>query len=190
MRYGIAEHWELRFETDGVIDARVRGPGLRADDRGVADLAIGLKYHVLGSGENGGPSTAWLFHVDLPSGARAFRGEGARPSVRWVAEWDLPNDMSLGLMPGVIYDNGDDGRYVAGIFGVVVGKGWTDRFRTFAEIALPQIAGSGDGGTQAALDLGGAYLLSDNAQWDLAASWGLNERTPDFAVTTGLSVRW
>jgi hypothetical protein len=114
LRYGFAEHWELRFETDGLIDAELRGPGLRVDEDGVADLAVGLKYHVPGSGENGGPSMAWLMHVDLDTGSSAFRGDGARPSLRLVAEWELPNDMSLGVMPGVIYDNGDEGRYAAG----------------------------------------------------------------------------
>jgi len=190
LRYGFAEHWELRFETDGFIDAELRGPGLRVDEDGVADLAVGLKYHVPGSGENGGPSMAWLMHVDLDTGSSAFRGDGARPSLRLVAEWELPNDMSLGVMPGVIYDNGDDGRYAAGIFGIVVGKGWTDRFRTFAELAMPQIASSNDGGTQAALNLGGAYLINNNTQWDFAGSVGLNNRTPDLGLTTGLSIRW
>jgi cation/acetate symporter len=78
----------------------------------------------------------------------------------------------------------------AGIFGIVVGKGWTDRFRTFAELAMPQIASSSDGGTQAALDLGGAYLINNNTQWDFAGSVGLNNRTPDLGLTTGLSIRW
>ena len=133
---------------------------------------------------------AWLMHVDLDTGSGAFRGDGARPSLRLVAEWELPNDMSVGVMPGVIYDNGDNGRYAAGILGVVVGKGWSDRFRTFVELALPQIAGSDDGGTQAALDLGAAYLVNDNVQWDIATSMGLNARTPDSGLTTGLSIRW
>lgn len=190
LRYGIAEHWELRFETDGFISAEGRGPGVRVDEDGVADLAVGLKYHVPGSGENGGPSMGWLVHVDLDTGSRAFRGNRARPSLRFVAEWELPNAMSLGVMPGVIYDQGDDGRYTAGIFGVVVGKGWTDRFRTFAELAMPQIASNRNGGTQAALDLGGAYLINPNMQWDLAGSVGLNDRTPDVGLTTGLSIRW
>ena len=190
LRYGVSEHWELRLESDGRIDAGWRGPGLRVDERGMADLSVGLKYHVPDSGANGGPSMAWLMHIDLDTGSGAFRGDGARPSLRLVAEWELPNDMSVGVMPGVIYDNGDNGRYAAGILGVVVGKGWSDRFRTFVELALPQIAGSDDGGTQAALDLGAAYLVNDNVQWDIATSMGLNARTPDFGLTTGLSIRW
>lgn len=189
LRYGVADNWELRFETDGLIDARLRGPGLRLDENGMSDVSIGAKYHVPGSGE-GGPSMAWLFHLDLDSGSRAFRGDGVRPSVRMVAEWELGNDIGIGMMPGLIYDNDGGDRFVAGIFGVVIGKGWTDRFRTFAEIALPQIARSDRGGTLATLDLGGAYLIGNNVQWDFAASLGLNDRTPDLGVTTGLSIRW
>ncbi len=190
LRIGLGENWEARIETDGFVDASLRGPGLRADEDGFSDTSIGLKYHVPGSGENGGPSMAWLFHVDLESGSEAFRGKGARPSVRLVAEWDLGNDWGLGVMPGVAWENGDNGRYVSGIFGAVVGKGWTDRFRTFTEIAMQQIASNEDGGTQATFDVGAAYLLTDNAQWDVAIYKGLNDRTPDLGVTSGLSLRW
>ena len=190
LRIGLGEHWEARFETDGFIDARLRGPALDERSDGLADLAVGLKYHVPGSGDGGGPSQAWLFHLDLPSGDRDLRGEGVRPSVRWVGEWGLTDTVGLGVMPGVILEDGGDGDYVAGIFGVVVGKAWTDDFRSFAELALPHIASSDDGGTEAYLDLGSAWLLGRDAQLDVALSHGLNERSVDLALTVGLSVRW
>ena len=112
-------------------------------------------------------------------------------SVRLVAEWELPNDYALGVMPGLVHESDDGGRrYTAGIVGVVVGKAWTPRFRTFAEVALPQIARGDDGGTVALLDLGGAWLLSDDVQLDAAYSAGLNRRSPDHGVTLGLSARF
>lgn len=186
LRVGLADDWELRVEGDGWL--RSSGAGDR--ERGAADVSVGAKYHVAGSGEHG-PSLAWLVHADLPSGDRAFRGHGVRPSVRLVAEWELPNDYSLGVMPGLVRESDDDGRrYTAAIFGVVVGKAWTARFRTFAEVALPQVARGSDGGTLALLDLGGAWLLSDDVQLDAAYSAGLNSRSPDHGVTLGLSARF
>ena len=185
-RLGISPNWELRLESDGWMRASVDGD----HGTGLADVAIGAKYHVAGS-EDRGPSLGWLVHADLPSGAAGFRGHGVRPSLRFVAEWELEGGYSLGLMPGLAYQSDDTGRrYTAGIFGVVVGKSWNDRFRTFAELALPQIASGADGGTVATLDLGGAWLVNDDVQLDLAYSGGLNRYTPDHALTLGVSVRF
>jgi hypothetical protein len=190
LRVGVAENWELRLESDGWLRRTVRDAVGRESDSGMADVSIGAKYHVAGSGENG-PSLAWLIHADLATGARAFAGHGVRPSVRLVAEWELPNDMSLGVMPGVIRDDDGNGHgFTAGIFGVVVGKGWTSRFRTFAELAAPQITSKRNGGDVLLLDLGGAYLLDDNTQLDIAASAGLTDESPDRALTIGFSRRW
>jgi hypothetical protein len=71
----------------------------------------------------------------------------------------------------------------------VVGKELSERVRGFAEIAMPQIAHVRDGGTQATLDLGAAWLLSDNVQVDAMVARGLNRRTPDLAMTVGLSFK-
>lgn len=186
-RYGLGPTWELRLETDGwqQFDA----PG-GADVSGFADVSLGIKHH-LASSDDGSASLAWLLHVDLPSGARALRGHGARPSFRLVAEWDLSETLSAGVMPGVIWDDDGDGhRYAAGIFGVVVGKAWTEHSRSFVELALPQIANSDDGGTIALLDVGSAWLLSNDVQLDAVYSYGLNDRSPDHALGVGLSLRF
>lgn len=189
MRIGLSENWEARFETDGWIDARVRGAGSRFNASGVADLAVGLKY-ALPEPAGSGPAQAWLLHFDLPSGDREFRGEGVRPSLRWVGEWALSEAWSVGVMPGVILDDDGEDDYVAGIFGVVIGRAWSPSFRSFAELALPQIVSTEHGGTEAYLDLGSAWLLSPDLQLDSAISLGLNDRSVDTAITVGLSVRW
>ncbi|QNH12832.1 transporter [Xanthomonas sp. SI] len=187
-RYGLGPTWELRLETDGWQHNDV--PGGDGDISGFADVSLGVKHH-LASSDDGGASLAWLLHVDLPSGARRLRGNGARPSFRLVAEWELSDSLSAGVMPGVIWDENEDGhRYAAGIFGVVLGKSWTERSRSFVELALPQIAKSDDGGTVALLDVGSAWLLSNDVQLDVAYSYGLNERSPDHALGAGLSFRF
>ncbi len=186
LRMGVSEQWELRLETDGWL----RTGGLAERASGMADLSVGAKYHVTDT-DDAGPSLAWLIHADLPTGKDAFRGHGTRPSLRLVAEWELPQDYSLGLMPGVIRDSNESGdRYTAGIFGLVVGKAWNDRVRSFAEVAMPQIAGGRNGGTVAVLDLGSAWLLSNDVQVDVAYSAGLNDNAPDHALTVGLSARF
>lgn len=185
LRVGLGESWELRFESDTF--QRVRLPDGESFD-GMNDLAVGLKYHV--QAEPLGASLAWLLHADLDTGSQAFRGDGMRPSLRLVAEWALNDDWSLGVMPGVIRDHDGNSRYTAWIASAVIGRALSDRHRVFAEIQMPQIAATEHGGTQAAFDLGGAWLLSDDLQLDTAISIGLNERAPDWAWTFGLSIRW
>ncbi|MEA5124991.1 transporter [Xanthomonas floridensis] len=186
-RYGVGQTWELRLETDGW--QRIDAPG-QPRLSGMSDVALGIKHH-LASSDDGKTSLAWLLHVDLPSGAQALRGHGARPSFRLVAEWDLSDSISAGMMPGVIWDDDGQGhRYTAGIFGAVIGKAWNDRVRSFVEVALPQIAKSDDGGSVALLDVGSAWLLSNDVQLDAVYSRGLNDRSPDHAVGVGLSFRF
>ncbi len=185
LRVGLGDAWELRFESDTF--QRISVQGAESVD-GMNDLAVGLKYHL--QSEPLGASLAWLVHADLDSGSRAFRGDGVRPSLRLVAEWALNDDWSLGVMPGVIRDHDGENRYTAWIASAVVGRALSDSTRLFAEIQLPQIAATENGGTQAAFDFGGAWLLSDDLQLDSAISLGLNERTPDWAWTLGLSLRW
>ena len=191
LRYGVSDNLELRAETDGRLIARTEdmGSGARATERGYGDLSLGVKWHAL---DEAGmtPSLAVLGHVDLDSGSARFRGKGARPSLRAVAEWELPHDMSLGIMPGVLFDKNDTGRrYTAGILGVVVGKEWNERWRSFVEVAAPQIARARNGGSLVTLDVGVAYLLTRHCQLDSAIARGLNRNTADWSWTIGLSLK-
>lgn len=194
LRYGISEEWELRLETDAWQRSSVReAPG--ADTRrsyGFADIAIGAKWHTHDGDEARGlPAVAWLLHVDLPSGAREFKGSGLRPSLRVVAEWELPQDLSLGVMPGVLVDRNDGGqRYTAPSLAVVLGRSWSDRCRSFVELAVHQATGLRNGGTVATLDLGTAYLLTQDMQVDAAVARGLNRQTADWGWTLGFSIRF
>jgi hypothetical protein len=107
-----------------------------------------------------------------------------------VAEWELPADMSLGLMPGIISQTNAAGvRYTSAIAGAVPGKAWTDKFRTFVELAAPQIARARNGGTIATVNVGAACVLSDTCELDTAFSRGINKRTADTSWTVGLSFK-
>ena len=190
LRIGAGDSVELRVETDGRGIAHESGAdGARSTAAAWNDTAVGLKWHVA---DGGGalPSVGVLLHADLASGSGAVRGDGVRPSLRMVGEWEFADGMSLGLMPGVGVERNEAGaRYRYGILGLVVGKELSERVRGFAEIAMPQIAHVRDGGTQASFDLGAAWLLSDGVQVDAMFARGLNSRTPDLALTVGLSFK-
>jgi hypothetical protein len=192
LRFGVSDTLELRFETDGRVRATSDNlaTGMRTTENGYADVALGVKWH-MADAQGASPSLGVLAHVDLDTGSRAFRASGKGGSLRLAAEWELPDEFSLGVMPGVAWQHNDDGeRYTSAIFGLVLGKSWTEQFRTFVEYSAPQIARSRNGGSVTTFDIGAAYLLTDTVQVDTALSRGLNKNTPDWSWTVGLSVKF
>ncbi len=194
LRYGFADVWEARLETDGAIhyETRETSTGITTLERGATDLSIGVKWHTQDAAETGlSPAVAWLFHVDVPSGSDNFHGSGMRPSVRAVMEWEFSEVYSLGIMPGIIHDKYVTGeRFTAGILGIVTGRAWTEKFRTFLEIAASQITEKKYGGSVVTYDVGGAYLITDMIQADMAMLWGATDAAPDFSWTLGLSAKF
>lgn len=191
LRFGVGDSFELRAETDGRIALRsAPAGGSPHTERGYGDVALGVKWHALDAA-GALPSVGVLAHLDLPSGSAPFRGDGVRPSLRMVAEWELPNEMSLGLMPGVMRQRGEDGKlHTAGIFGIVLGKAWTSKMRTFVELAAPQFGASALGGNVASLDVGMAYLLTPRLQLDTALTRGLTRAGSDVGMTVGVSAKF
>jgi hypothetical protein len=190
LRIGAGDSVEFRLETDGRSLARsTDSSGQRSTTGAWNDTAVGVKWHV----DDGGgalPSLALILHADLASGSAAVRGQGVRPSLRMVAEWELPHDFSLGVMPGIGRERDEQGaafRY--GVLGVVLGRELNERLRALVEIALPRIAATRHGGSQASLNGGFAWLLSNTMQVDTVLSRGLNHRTPGLSLTVGLSLK-
>jgi hypothetical protein len=192
LRLGTGDIWELRIETEGrtILKSEDTVAATSSTVRGYSDVSLGAKWHVMDD-HGAMPSVGILANVDLDSGSSAFRGNGLRPSVRVVAEWDLPGDMSLGIMPGLVYDKTPAGqRFYSGIFGIVLGKSWNDRFRTFVEVAASQVARAKNGGSVVTADIGAAYLLSNLCQIDMSLFKGLNKNTADLTWGVGVSVKF
>jgi hypothetical protein len=190
LRIGMGESTELRIETEGRNIIRSSGEATVA---GYADTELGVKWHLAdqqGEGFGGAPSMGVLLHAALPSGSRELRGHGVRPSLRLAAEWDLADGYSFGVMPGLAQESDDAGkRYGYGILAATLGKEFNERVRGFVELAAPQIARAGHGGTQASFDTGVTYLVNKDLQLDVSLTHGLNRRTPDLSLAFGLSLR-
>ena len=194
LRYGFADVWEARLETDGAVhdEERETSTGITTRERGATDLSLGVKWHTQDAAETSlRPAVAWLLHVDVPSGSDNFRGDGLRPSVRAVMEWEFSEVYSLGIMPGIIYDKNTTGeRYAAGILGIATGRVWTEKFRTFLEIAAEKITEKKYGGSVVNYTAGGSYLVTNTVQVDMAMSSGASSAAPDFSWTMGLSAKF
>ena len=189
LRYGIGYNTELRLETDNYIRQETRTAAGTVKETGYADIALGFKHHFL---DNDGlaPSMAMLGHVDVDSGSVAFRGEGLRPSLHVVAEWELSPSTSFGIKPGVIRDKADGERYWGGILGVTMGHQWTNKLRSFVEVAGQQLASKEHGGDLITYDAGFTYLVTDSLQFDTSVNVGATDETPDLNWGMGVSMRF
>jgi hypothetical protein len=173
LKYGFADNFELRIAPDGYLHQNNRA--------GRADTAFGIKWHAQDrDAARNRPAVSWIAHLDTPAGNAQLRRPGLRPSLRSVLAWELPYDLALGLMPGLIYDVADDGhRYAAAIFGAVLNKRISEKWRAFVEFSGRQIARAADGGVVASWDVGAAWLASHDTQLGVRAGVAANRNTPN-----------
>jgi hypothetical protein len=124
-KYGVTDEIDLRIQTDGYtrIFSENRNPDSNLQPSGFSDMVFGLKWHSMNGDEaTWQPSASWIFDVDAPSGSKEFKGQGISPSLRSVMTWELPQNLSLGIMPGIKSGVTNDGRrFISGIFGVDLG---------------------------------------------------------------------
>lgn len=190
--YGVAETWELRFEADGYVrTTESSGDLVLAEEAGFSDLSLGVAWHTHdGKPGTAIPSIGWLLHADVAVGSAAFRGNGIRPSLRAVGEWELPYGIAAGVMPGVMVDADDSGRYAAGMLGMFVARSWTDAFWTFGELAVEQLAPVEHGGNVVCYNFGAAHMIGEAVQLDAVVGFGANDNAPDVVWTFKLAVLW
>jgi hypothetical protein len=187
LRIGMADDWELRFETEG--PTRVSGAGERVS--GMSDISVGIKWHAQdGSEEAGRPGTAWLVDAELPTGSRALRGDGVRPAVRYVAEWELPHDAAVGVMAGAAIDREDGRRQPYGILAVTTSRPLAPDWRGFVELAGQRLASTRNGGNVVTFDFGLVWRITPDLQLDTAFAVGANRNAPDLGWTLGVSARF
>lgn len=192
LKYGITDAVELRVQTEGAIRVADESGASDSPRTGFGDTALGLKWHSLDrDASTGKPAISWILHFDIPSGTDGFERRGIRPSLRSVVTWDLPHDFSLGVMPGIKYDTDGEGRrFTSGIFGTVLNKRISDKFRAFVELSAPQLARNQNGGTLASWDVGAARLLTDDTQIGVRASVAANRSTPNASLLFELAQRY
>lgn len=190
LRYGLAEDWEFRVETDGYQRLRASGADGSARVSGWADTALGVKWHVQdGDADRNSPGLAWLLHLDMDSGSAAFRGHGVRPSLRLTSEWDLPRDWSVGVIGGVYRDSRDDGKhFVGGILGASLGWPINERWKGYVEVAGDQLASTRNGGRSISAGTGVTWLVDRRVQLDASINRGLTKQTTDWVLGVGVSV--
>jgi hypothetical protein len=156
--------------------------------RGFSDVSLGAQWRVRGGDAGWLPHVAWLADVETTMGSPAFRDGNVRPSLRATAQWALPQDMTLGVMPGLYRDRGDDGHhYAAGVLAVTLGKSWTPRLQSFVEVAGQTLSGSQAEASRVNVDTGVAFAASRTLQVDMVVSRSVSGGASQ-QVRGGLSV--
>jgi hypothetical protein len=141
---------------------------------GFTDVTLGAQWRVRGGDAGWLPHVAWLADVET-TGTPAFRDRNVRPSLRATAQWELPQQLSLGVMPGVYRDRGDDGKhYAAGVLAVTLGKSWTPRLQSFVELAGQCLSREQADASLLNVDTGVAFAASRTLHVDLVVSRSLS----------------
>ena len=155
---------------------------------GFADVSLGAQWRVRGGDAGWLPGVAWLADVETTMGSPAFRDRDVRPSLRATAQWELPRQMTLGVMPGLYRDRGDDGRhFAAGVMAVTLGKSWTPRLQSFVELAGQRLSHSQPDESLLNVDTGVAFVASKTLQVDMVVSRSLSGNASQ-QVRGGLSL--
>jgi len=142
---------------------------------GFTDASLGAQWRVRGGDAGWLPSVAWLADVETTTGTPAFRDSNVRPSLRATAQWSLPQDVSLGVMPGLYRDRGEDGRhFAAGLLAVTLGKSWTPRLQSFVELAAQRLSRTQTDASLVNVDTGLAFIASKTTQVDMVLSRSLS----------------
>lgn len=134
---------------------------------------------------------AWQLEQGLPTGATAFSSPGGSTALKFNAEWALPNDMSLGLQPGLIRVRNEAGNwYVAPSLAITLGKNWTPAFRTVVELIAPQITSKTNGGNVAFLNLGTTFRLTEMFELEATYARSLNKNASENNFAAGVNVKF
>lgn len=193
IRYGSADTWELRLESDGwTRQANSQDQQPTTIQKGYADLAIGIKWHMQDADENSAkPAIAWLAHLDLTTGSRAFRAQALSPSLRMVAEWELADDLGFAMMPGWAWDKDDAGkRYSRGILGFTLSHAINRQWNTYVELSGEQLAAKQHGGSIISYGAGVSYIVNSELQVDFSMSKLKSGNAPDWQAGLGFSLRF
>ena len=142
-------------------------------------------------------SLAWDAHADVLTGGAPPRAGNVRRSLRITALWDTPDDISIGVTPGVTRGGGmafngfGVEHYVAGVEVSTLDRTRTARWRSYVELSGEKLAVNNviDNNT-AHVAAGATYATSSSTQLDISVSRGTTWQANDLQSNVGLSVHF
>ncbi|MBI2346587.1 MAG: transporter [Deltaproteobacteria bacterium] len=188
LRFGILGPLEVRLEGEMYSVQTEAGA---ATQRGISDLAVGLKAHWLDN-RGWGPSLGTLAHLSVPTGSNNFSSNAVEPIFKILADWELPADFSLGINAGVDLPARDavGDKFARFLYAAAVGHPtpfWKERMRIFVE-ASGAVQLKAAKSAEQTFDTGLALLITPDIQVDGFVQLGLTEASP--GLQTGLGFSW
>lgn len=187
-RIGVSETAEIRVVTSGYLKSKVDG----TTTSGMADTNLGLRLRLQEADEKSGKAgMALQVEQGLPTGATAFRTVGGSTALKFTASWAMPEDISVGVQPGVFRVRNDVGNwYIAPSFSMTVAKNWTPKLRTVVELIAPQITSQKNGGNVTFAAFGVTYGLTDMFELEATYARSLNKNAPENNFAAGVNVKF
>ena len=177
LRYGIFEHFELRFNTEY---NKIKGAGFD-DISGFSPVSLGAKIHV--NEEKGWlPQIAFLGHVGIAeTGVSDFKQDYHSAQMVLTFNHTISDFWSVGYSLGVAFPS--ELNYSVGTYTLVSGFALTEKVGAFVEVygdfskyMTPENKVNG----------GITYLLAPRFQIDIAGGFGLNDAAADNYFGFGL----
>ncbi|MFP4025059.1 MAG: transporter [Thiohalospira sp.] len=177
LRYGLFDHFELRFAADynHVKSALIN------DLKGFSPFTIGGKIHI--NEEKGWvPQIAFLGHISIANtGADAFQQKYHSTNMLLAFSHSLTDDLNLGYSFSVEFPEDID--YTIGTYTLVFGYSLTEKIGAFIEVY-------GDFSkymaAQNIFNGGVTYLIHPKVQLDFAGGFGLSQYAPNNYFTFGI----
>jgi len=185
LRVGVIQDLELRLGWGGYLDSD--------EVSGVNDMALGFKYYI--APELGWrPEMAVLVHTSLPVGESELSSDAYDPDFLLSFSHSLSERISLGYNVGAAIetsqggDSGKDKTLSSALYSVALGYKVSERAGAYLEVFGSEGLSADD--SPASIDGGLTWLLSDDAQLDCFAGFGLNDDADEWFVGIGYSLRW
>lgn len=183
LRYGIAKNVELRGGIE-VLNSKTTISGNSVSQSGMSPIMVGTKIKLF-TEKGSAPETSLLLSIFLPfKDNSAFQSDYIGTEFRFAMTNNLTKRFSLSYNIGGEFGSGAPG--ATGLYTISLGASLVNKLSGFVELYgfMPQKFSPDH-----RFDAGLTYLILKNVQVDAAFGFGISERSPDFFVGGGVSVR-
>ncbi|BCU79165.1 transporter [Luteolibacter sp. LG18] len=186
VKFGITECSDLQLVLRPWVTERAKGFGMTDRAEGFGDIEVRWKQNLWG---NDGGKTAFglMPFVSIPTQTEVSTGEWEGGLIAPLSI-ELCDGMGLGLMAEVdrVWDS-DKGRHEWDfVHTAVLGFDLTDSLGLYVEY----IGNTGHGSYEATASAGLTWGQTENLQWDVGFTVGLNDAAEDFGLFQGVTFRF
>lgn len=185
LRAGLTDRLELRLEGEPLVTLRGEDPAT-----GLGDLTVALKYRVLDA-RDGAPALGILPFVTLPVAEAPIGPERPDFGVVLLADFELPWQLGLGVNAALVGvgQSRPSGFLVQGLASASLSREVTKSLSAFVELfyASPD---EREGRHMVGADAGVVWTVTRDVAVDAAVATSLKGPLPDYALRTGVSVRF